>query len=487
MLPGQSPGPEDDTSVDVFFPDVGVQFPIAMVLQGGLVAGSSYSQFGAELARFGFVVAIPNRLTLLGPPPPVPFPDELVVLEVLAQLVIENADPGSALNGRIDTERMGLVGHSVGGFVGLLVIEGSCVPPFCFPPFPFVTPDALQAGAFYGTNSVDPFTGQLIDVDTDDMPVALVNGSLDSIGTVDEAQATLGILDGPRELIIINGANHYGVTNVNNPSGAEEDDSDPTISQTESIQQISQAMGRFFRSTVATCVNANSLLSEANTCTVLPLTSARVEITGGSAGGVIGDVCLGPSNELKISGNQSVDGSILLSPGATVSQTGSAVIGGTIEQVDLSQEINAALAAAQLAAAMPCTQTFDRLENTQTIFGDGGSNVICVDRIEVKGNDTLTLSGGPDDSFIVNVTDRLEADDGGRIVAAGDVESKDVLYNILGEGRAKLKDGGSVDGTILATEGRIEIDAGLVNGQIFAGDRIEIDDGGNVLCPSIRP
>ena len=57
ILPGQAPEPEDDTSVDVFFPDVDAQFPIAIVLQGGLVAGGSYSQFGAELARFGFVVA----------------------------------------------------------------------------------------------------------------------------------------------------------------------------------------------------------------------------------------------------------------------------------------------------------------------------------------------------------------------------------------------------------------------------------------------
>lgn len=250
FLSGESPGPEDDTEVKVFYPDIGAQFPTVIVLQGGLVAGSSYSQIGQQLARFGFVVAIPNRMSLLGPPPRVPFPDELVVLEVLEQLEVENGKPASPLNRRVDVDRVGLVGHSVGGFVGLLVVEGSCVPPFCLPPFPFQRPAALKAAAFYGTNSFDPMSGQLIDVDTDDIPVALVNGSVDGLGTIAEAQDTFDILDGPRELITIDGANHYGITNDNNPPGAEFDDSPPAISQSQSIEKISQAIGEFLNENI---------------------------------------------------------------------------------------------------------------------------------------------------------------------------------------------------------------------------------------------
>ena len=137
------------------------KFPVVAVLQGAFVDKQFYSEFGTQLARFGFVVVIPNHLVVLGEPgstPPAPFPDEFVILDVLAQMEVENQDPYSPLFGIVDTTRMGLAGHSAGGAASLFAIDRSCQFPFCGPPdppfpLPFPLPDAVRAGAFYGTNT----------------------------------------------------------------------------------------------------------------------------------------------------------------------------------------------------------------------------------------------------------------------------------------------------------------------------------------------
>jgi dienelactone hydrolase len=136
---------------DVYFPAVPAkkdEFPVVAVLQGAGIDKSFYSEFGMQLARFGFVVVIPNHFVVFGPPgtPPVLFPEEFVILDVLAQMIEEDGKKkkDSPLSGIVDTDRMGLAGHSAGGTASLFAIGRSCQPPFCFPPgLPFPLPPAV--------------------------------------------------------------------------------------------------------------------------------------------------------------------------------------------------------------------------------------------------------------------------------------------------------------------------------------------------------
>ncbi len=239
---------------DVYFPAVkgrSDEFPVVSVLQGAGVDKSFYSGFGTQLARFGFVVVIPNHFVVFGPPgtPPVLFPDEFVILDVLAQMETEDEDPMSPLFRIVDTDRMGLSGHSAGGAASLFAIGRSCQPPFCIPSPPFFTffplPDAVRGGAFYGTNTIDPETGDPIPVDNNGIPVALVQGSRDGIATEREAEDTIEVIVGPSELIDIDKANHYGITDVNNPPGAVPDPNPQFISQQKSIIRIARESGEF--------------------------------------------------------------------------------------------------------------------------------------------------------------------------------------------------------------------------------------------------
>jgi hypothetical protein len=247
---------------DVYFPKASAAddaFPIVVFLQGANVDKSDYSGFGTELARFGFVVVIPNRTPAPGPLDP--FPDEFLILDVLELMIAKDNDQTSLLFGIVDTDRMGIAGHSAGGAAGLFAIGRSCQFPFCGPPnppfpIPFPLPPAVKGGAFYGTNTIPAFPPGVTDpipVNTNGIPVALVQGTRDGISTQAEAEATIAVITGPSELHLIldeeRGTNHYGITDVNNPPGAIPDIPvllpPPNIVQPESIELIAQATGEF--------------------------------------------------------------------------------------------------------------------------------------------------------------------------------------------------------------------------------------------------
>lgn len=237
-------------AADVYAPWVGHRrrdrhadrFPLLAVLQGANVDKQQYSTLGTELARHGFVVVVPNHFRRFdGIPFPVLFSEVEVVTAVYDSLLAADMDPDSPLFGIIDTTRMGVVGHSLGGRVGLEALAGVCSINLCsaydvtndadadgFDDDGFEPPAALQTGAFYGTNLVN-FVGGLDDLDV--AAAALVQGSLDGIATPAEAAASYPLLEPPSALITVNGANHYGVCDDNNPPDALPDFSQPTLEQ----------------------------------------------------------------------------------------------------------------------------------------------------------------------------------------------------------------------------------------------------------------
>jgi hypothetical protein len=237
------------------------------------------------------------------------------------------------------------------------------------------------------------------------------------------------------------------------------------------------------------CVNPDLGLGAAGDCTVLELGTGHVDITG-PAGGLIGDVCIAPGGKLSITGSEYVTGAIRLGAGATYSKSGSGTTGPVLTNQNLSAEINAAQAAASAAATLSCTQTFTSLNNNLTIVGNGGLNVICVTDIILNGK-TVTLFGGPSDLFVFKVTGRFVLNGGGKILASG-VPASNVLYDVIGTGQDVAFTGGGggisccnskVDGTLLATQRKISLSPGLVNGEVISGRDISIVSGSSVRCP----
>lgn len=215
---------------DVYYPTPpdlatgGYAFPVVLLLQGAKVDKQHYSKVAGLIARYGFVVVVPNHKSLMGM-----FMELSVIPAVLAQMKTEAASAASPVAGAIDTGKLGLVGHSYGGVVGLYAIQEICQIPFCFGAFK--RPAELMAGAFYGTNMKPPI-GPIPKIDNHGIATALIQGDLDGKSLLADAQTTYNnIQQPPRALVTVAGANHYGICDVNNPAGADADPKAPTLAQ----------------------------------------------------------------------------------------------------------------------------------------------------------------------------------------------------------------------------------------------------------------
>ena len=242
------------------------------------------------------------------------------------------------------------------------------------------------------------------------------------------------------------------------------------------------------------CVDPRLGLGKAAGCTVLELDAAKVSVTG-PAGGIQGDVCVGPNGSLAMSGDEFVTGTIKLGSGAKFSNSSHGTV-NVAQNVDLSAEISAAYARAASAAGLTCTQSYTKLDGNSvtTITGVVGINVICVEDVILSGKQ-VTLTGPAGAQFIINVTGKFVLTGGGqgpRIRVAGGVLPKDVLYNILGAGSDVAFSGGGggagcckaiVDGTLLAPLRNIKLSPGLVNGQVISGKDIKFSSGASVRSP----
>jgi dienelactone hydrolase len=242
---------------DIYFPQLpksqchATELPIALMLQGALVDKSEYSNFASQVASYGFVVVVPNNERTLTAPNGQSFtglfPEQEQVHEVLAQMRIEDNNPASPIFKIVDTDKLGLLGHSFGGGAGLgATQEEFCLPGICSGDY--TRPPELKAGIFYGTNFRNQQTQEFLPINNDDIPIGLIAGSSDSIAPLSTSQATYDqILNPPKALITVAGANHYGITNEDN---LMREPSRPTLDQTTATETIARWSGLFLRASM---------------------------------------------------------------------------------------------------------------------------------------------------------------------------------------------------------------------------------------------
>lgn len=226
-------------------------FPIILLLQGALVDKSFYSDYANLVARYGFVVVVPNHFRSLPTNPNSPpslLSETSQIAAVLEQMAIENTKPTSPIASVVDTQRLGLLGHSFGGAVGLLAIANQCLRELFLCREPFTRPKELLAGAFFGANLRNPATNEFVPIPNDNIAVALIQGKLDGVALPERAKRTFDhIQTPPKSAITLQGANHFAITNLNNPPGARPDRNNPTLDQVVGIETIARWSGLFLR------------------------------------------------------------------------------------------------------------------------------------------------------------------------------------------------------------------------------------------------
>ncbi|MBO2447852.1 hypothetical protein J4573_12180 [Actinomadura barringtoniae] len=232
---------------DVYAPpsdQIRTRLPVALLLQGANVDKSQYAAFARAVAGYGFAVVVPNHTrTVLGQQGL--FTEQAQAAWTVEWMRQEAGRAASPLHDKIDTGSLVLLGHSFGGATGLMVTTGTCAPPFCGEPA--TRPAELKGAALYGTNNASPGGGGSPPV-ANAVPVALIQGTADGIAAPSAAETTYQALQKPPKMLVsVTGANHYGLTDAQNPAGARPDPSAQTAGQDVTVAAAARWSGMFLR------------------------------------------------------------------------------------------------------------------------------------------------------------------------------------------------------------------------------------------------
>lgn len=233
-------------ATDFYFPTSGTH-PVALMLQGAKTDKSYYAGFARELARYGFVVAVPNHTSVPWLVGLTPIQNQI---NRMVDFMNDSGDRGSLPCGdRIDPSKMGVLGHSYGGQAVAQAVSNKCGMPTCIG-FRYRLPSQVKAGVLYGVNLKNPLFGNYPTL-KNVVPVQFLQGSLDGKADASGAYKTWEkVQNPPKAFVELDGANHYGICDEDDPSGADADPNTPTLDQEIGVETNARWAGAFLRAHV---------------------------------------------------------------------------------------------------------------------------------------------------------------------------------------------------------------------------------------------
>jgi len=215
-----------------------------------------------------------------------------------------------------------------------------------------------------------------------------------------------------------------------------------------------------------------SQLGSAGGFSILGLQGANIQLSSGPLQ-VNGNVGIGVNGRMHLSGGATLQSRLFADPSAQVQIDGGSGFSGGVVYQSMAAIQKAALAEAASVQSLPSTQTFSQITNATTIIGDGGQNVISVTgNFHLSGGNNLVISGGPNDTFYINVYHGLQLDGGANIALRG-VSPSQVLFNFIGTQQLQTSGNANTAGIYLGTNPsqQVQINGGVHNSAfIFASN-----------------
>lgn len=226
---------------------------------------------------------------------------------------------------------------------------------------------------------------------------------------------------------------------------------------------------------------------------------------------ITGDVGVGSGGTYGTSGSSQVTGTAFLFSGIVPTETGLSST-GTIQQdlipggatdTYLNDAIADALAAAVFTGALAPTQSLGDVDNdfvdtndtdpsaghgNANITGNGGINVIALNKIDLSGNRTLTLVGGANDYFIFKFADNGVIDlSGASEIDFNGATGNHILWYFSDAGpNLDWLSGVNLSGTVLAPNRKIRFHGDLIDGALIA-NFVDIGSSGDVTYNPFTP
>ncbi len=175
-------------------------FPLIVFSQGFDISASNYSTLEKQWSSAGFVVAIPTypytdpTQGSVNESDIVNHPSDLSA--VISAVVVLNTTSDSPLFGLINTNEIGLIGHSDGGDVSLVSSVGSCCKI-----------NTIKAAVILSGAELSSFGGSYF-AGSESVPMLLVQGTADTINPPECSQQIYNEDPGPKFLLELYGQGH---------------------------------------------------------------------------------------------------------------------------------------------------------------------------------------------------------------------------------------------------------------------------------------
>lgn len=230
----------------VWAPSSGADLPLVVLIHGSHTHPQMYTHYASIIASHGFVVVAPEQQReLFGDF--AHYPQQAFVNWAIAVAETENAREWSPVQGRIDTSSILITGHSMGGGVTLGIASNFAQPWLSDDEWSM--PEGLVAVVVNGTHNIPPpRTGDPLPVNNL-VPIAFVQGSVDSVVTLDQVKRTFDVVEGVRPFFYVEvaGGNHFFITDQDNPEGCNPDKNPMELEQELSVLSAATWTALWFR------------------------------------------------------------------------------------------------------------------------------------------------------------------------------------------------------------------------------------------------